>query len=416
MSVAERSSSIVSRIKTHLIYHRMYADPPTRSELAISQLTDDGLPLVPPPILPLESNRVVSKVDGNNVQEPIQSPAFAASPNLKKVRFVCISDTHNASPLDGVFHVPPGDVLIHAGDMTNQGSYSELKKVAEWLKSQPHEIKLIIAGNHDGVTLDHSFLVNYANYFKWPTIQSHAENVQLFTSSEARAAGIVYLCHQSQTITLRDGRRFTVFGSPWSPKHGLWGFGYEPANSLEQSVWKDIPANTDVLITHGPPKFHLDSSPTVIPPVHGGCELLRQQVWTVRPKLHVFGHIHEGHGVERVIWDTRSKFVKYRATSIRQVEDIMPQGRRQFIVDLVRDKLQDGMETCMVNAAVAGGSKRFSKGQTKYWQKAVVVDLELPSFGIEQDGKGEPRMVRVRGMEDSWNSITTAEPTNRHTS
>lgn len=64
----------------------------------------------------------------------------------KKLRVVCVSDTHNSSPKYGIFKVPPGDVLIHAGDMTNQGSYSELKRSAEWIGDCPHEVKLVIAG------------------------------------------------------------------------------------------------------------------------------------------------------------------------------------------------------------------------------------------------------------------------------
>lgn len=67
----------------------------------------------------------------------------------KKVRIVCVSDTHNSSPLDGQFKIPPGDVLIHAGDMTNQGSHTELKRVVEWIGKCEHEVKLVIAGSHD---------------------------------------------------------------------------------------------------------------------------------------------------------------------------------------------------------------------------------------------------------------------------
>lgn len=40
---------------------------------------------------------------------------------LRKTRFVCISDTHNYT-----FKLPRGDVLIHAGDLTNQGTYAEV--------------------------------------------------------------------------------------------------------------------------------------------------------------------------------------------------------------------------------------------------------------------------------------------------
>lgn len=67
----------------------------------------------------------------------------------KKLRVVCVSDTHNSSPLNGQFKVPPGDVLIHAGDMTNQGSHSELRKAVEWIGRCEHEVKIVIAGTYD---------------------------------------------------------------------------------------------------------------------------------------------------------------------------------------------------------------------------------------------------------------------------
>lgn len=66
-------------------------------------------------------------------------------PRMRKTRFVCISDTHNASP-NGAFKLPKGDVLIHAGDLTNQGSYSELQKTIKWMEEADFEAKIVIAG------------------------------------------------------------------------------------------------------------------------------------------------------------------------------------------------------------------------------------------------------------------------------
>lgn len=73
-------------------------------------------------------------------------------------RFVCISDTHNASPRDGCFKLPPGDVLIHAGDLTNQGTFGELKKTIDWIAESEYEVKIVVAGtsaqpSHEGVKL-----------------------------------------------------------------------------------------------------------------------------------------------------------------------------------------------------------------------------------------------------------------------
>jgi predicted phosphodiesterase len=66
-------------------------------------------------------------------------------PITRKTRIVCVSDTHNAIP-GGPFQLPKGDVLIHAGDLTNQGSYSELQKTVLWLEEADFEAKIVVAG------------------------------------------------------------------------------------------------------------------------------------------------------------------------------------------------------------------------------------------------------------------------------
>ena len=67
------------------------------------------------------------------------------APKLKKVRIVCISDTHNHGPPSG-FQLPKGDILIHAGDLTNRGSYPELEKAAKWLEGADFGVKVVVAG------------------------------------------------------------------------------------------------------------------------------------------------------------------------------------------------------------------------------------------------------------------------------
>ena len=64
----------------------------------------------------------------------------------RKTRFVCVSDTHNASPADGGFKLPKGDVLIHAGDLTKQGTYAELQKTLDWIEQADFEVKIVVAG------------------------------------------------------------------------------------------------------------------------------------------------------------------------------------------------------------------------------------------------------------------------------
>lgn len=66
-------------------------------------------------------------------------------PSLVKVRIVCISDTHNKAPGEG-YTLPKGDVLIHAGDLTNQGSFTEVRKAIEWISRTEFPIKIIVGG------------------------------------------------------------------------------------------------------------------------------------------------------------------------------------------------------------------------------------------------------------------------------
>ncbi|CAK7213198.1 hypothetical protein SEUCBS140593_001765 [Sporothrix eucalyptigena] len=86
---------------------------------------------------------------------PALMRATAASVGNTPVRVVCIADTHNKQP-----ELPPGDVLIHAGDLTERGSFGEVQAGLAWLAAQPHKHKILVAGNHD-VLLDEAFLDKY---------------------------------------------------------------------------------------------------------------------------------------------------------------------------------------------------------------------------------------------------------------
>ncbi|KAI9866745.1 MAG: hypothetical protein M1813_000687 [Trichoglossum hirsutum] len=229
-------------------------------------------------------------------------------PALRKTRIVCISDTHNASPLTGAFKLPKGDVLIHAGDISNQGSLSELQRTVEWMEKADFEAKIVVAGtsgdgcgkgNHD-ITLDREFYAEHGAYFHNQHPQDPDRCLDLFTGSKS----ITYLSHASTTIRLTSPTgpqtTFTVFGSPFSPAHPsrVWAFTYPPSDA--RTLWSQIPLDTDILITHTPAKYHLDETRARRAV---GCEALREALWRVRPRLAVCGHIHEGRGAERVTWE-----------------------------------------------------------------------------------------------------------------
>lgn len=121
-----------------------------------------------------------------------------------------------------------------------------------------------------------------------------------------------------------------MFGSPWSPAYGLWAFGYSPENASR--IWeKSIPLSTDVVITHTPPKYHCDESRQR---GAAGCEILRQKLWRVRPSLVVCGHVHEGRGAERVLWDLETPNVTYKEVMTGYWTDPGDGSKKQSLIDL----------------------------------------------------------------------------------
>ena len=108
---------------------------------------------------------------------------MSLDPPLRRTRFVCISDTHNTLP-----KLPRGDVLIHAGDLTNQGSLSELQKSITWLEKAPFECKLVIAGNHD-ITLDSTFYKEYGPHFHNQQLQDTERCISLLRKSSLTHVG-----------------------------------------------------------------------------------------------------------------------------------------------------------------------------------------------------------------------------------
>lgn len=189
------------------------------------------------------------------------------------VSVVCISDTHNSQCV-----LPDGDILIHAGDLTQSGSAEELQRTLSWLHEQKHAVKIVIAGNHD-LLLDAS--------------RDKQGGVSAAARAQLEWGDIVYLEDGATTVTCPNGRRLNVYGSPRSPRQGNWGFQY----ARDDDVWANsVPENTDILVTHGPPRAHLDLTRL-------GCQHLLRELWRVHPLLHVFGHIHAGHGQESLQFD-----------------------------------------------------------------------------------------------------------------
>ena len=132
-------------------------------------------------------------------------------------------------------------------------------------------------------------------------------------------------------MTKADGPKtsFKVFGSPYSPAHGRWAFGY-PWEEAEQ-LWSKIPLDADIVVTHTPPKYHCDETSDG---GAAGCEILRRNLWRVRPRLSICGHVHEGRGAERILWDLSSPHVKYKELDTRYWIDPALGNKKQCRIDL----------------------------------------------------------------------------------
>merc|ERR1719160_2108672 len=202
------------------------------------------------------------------------------------VKVVSISDTHGKHL--GVPSIPDGDILVHSGDMTMRGEPSQIKATVEWMAALPHKVKVLIAGNHD-VTLDKEYFENkyISRGRQWP------EGADSDTLAQyIRDQGIVYLNDQEHVVEIH-GKRVKIWGSPVQPEFCDWAFNRERGPDIQRH-WDLIPSDTDILVTHGPPlgRGDLCSSES-----RAGCySLLKTIKERVRPKLHVYGHIHEGYG------------------------------------------------------------------------------------------------------------------------
>ena len=177
-------------------------------------------------------------------------------------RIVCLSDTHNCNEK---VSVPEGDILIHAGDATLQGTMEEIVLFNEWFANLPHKYKIFVAGNHDWL------------------FQTNPKLAQSLLDDR-----IIYLQDSSTEI-----ENLKLYGAPWQPWFFDWAFNLSRGEPLAEK-WKMIPDETDLLITHCPPFGILDFPPDGF---SAGCERLRVRVEEIKPKLHVFGHIHFSYGI-----------------------------------------------------------------------------------------------------------------------
>jgi len=142
-----------------------------------------------------------------------------------------------------------------------------------------------------------------------------------------------------------EGLRF--WGSPWQPWFMDWAFNLPRKGEKLRAKWNLIPMDTDVLITHGPPYGVLDEvrprmtawGPAEEGSGHLGCEELAIRLAAVRPRVHVFGHIHDGYGIHKQAGTT------YVNASIC-TEEYRPTNP-PIVIDLTRSP-EDGLKVKLI--------------------------------------------------------------------
>lgn len=179
-----------------------------------------------------------------------------------------ISDTHC---MHEQLEIPEADCVIFSGDCSNvQNSHHneyEVYDFLNWFECLTIPIKVFVPGNHD------------------TSIER-----RLITRGDFEDRGIVYL--ENRHTNVFQERVFRIWGSPYTPSFSQ-GWAWNMKRSKLHMAWDEIPDSTDIVVTHGPPKGVLDLSYSNDGHLEMcGCEALRKRIAEVKPKLHLFGHIH----------------------------------------------------------------------------------------------------------------------------
>ena len=173
------------------------------------------------------------------------------------MKVVCTSDTHG---MYNNLEILDGDIFIFAGDISEVGRNEVLIDFNQFLGGLPHRYKIIISGNHDLAPEKISELITNATYLQHELIE--IENLKIWGTS--------------WQYWLKDQIERTR------------------KQMLRWLFWDPIPPGIDILITHFPPYKIGDLTRSG---KHLGNMDLLTTVRMIKPKYHIFGHIHEAYGI-----------------------------------------------------------------------------------------------------------------------
>lgn len=271
------------------------------------------------------------------------------------------------------------DVAIHCGDLTKKSTLQDFEASVRLMENINAPLKLVIAGNHD-------YTMHLPTFFKMKVGSQLLEETTSFNQKYSSPnevkrlfndKRIIYLEEGNHTFSLKNGAMLNVFASQYTPGNHNRDFRYTRHSGHEFPI-----GNVDVVITHGPPKGIFDCCCRGM----AGCPQLFEAVARVRPRLHCFGHVHEGRGAMMVAWKERMSIKPTYSAEIDGKKTSMIERLSTSDVEAGHDdsgcskidlslhdlvEMEKGASTLFVNAAIAGTSKIPV-------QAPWIVDIELP--------------------------------------
>lgn len=241
----------------------------------------------------------------------------------------CIADLHGFYPkLDG------GDLLIVAGDLTARDTEKENSQFFDWLYQQNYTGIVFIAGNHDNVIEKDPYFFNRSNPKRIEELTRNAAvKVQYLCDSGTEFEYEIQVDHPcsndriSIDVLCYEKRKLKIWGSPWTKTfEGMnphcKAFTCDTEEELEEK-WKKIPYGVDILITHSPPFKILDQVCYINAgedvAEHVGSTSLKEYVLNkVKPKLWIWGHIHEAYGQREIVLDYPNTITCVNASHVNE--------------------------------------------------------------------------------------------------
>ena len=204
-----------------------------------------------------------------------------------------MSDLHGELPKA----TKSSEITLICGDIVPLFIQKNISKSKLWLKTEfaywamnwPSEKIFFIAGNHDFVFNGH---------------MSYNDIMEVSINSDNK---LWYLQNNSAIYTDKEGKDYTIFGTPYCRIFRKWAFML-PDEELAIK-YAGIPENVDILLSHDAANIN---NLGLIPPnkrysnefLNAGNNVLAEAIKLKKPKYYFCGHIHEGNHKVEVIDNT----------------------------------------------------------------------------------------------------------------